>query len=168
MANAVMVIEPSWNQGTWVFQNDAVELDREPFAEGIPQMIDELVKDIPNARGGFRLLFSSAPFSEYQLELKKVSEDFGGHWYRADGSQGQGYLCPAMCNCFETAPERLYVKAEPIGRTVEGDPTEVTALKNRIEELERVVYRLTMENETLKMGQDPPPLEYPAPGNEEF
>jgi hypothetical protein len=167
MANAVMVIEPHWNSGTWVFDDEAVELDREPFGEGIPQMIDDLVQDIPDARGGFRLLFSSAPFSGYQLELNKVSEDFGGHWYLANGTRGQGCLCPAMCSCFEIAPERLYLKAEPIGHAVEGDPAELTALRNRVEELERVVYRLTMENETLKMGQDPPPPEYLTAGNEE-
>ena len=32
-------------------------------------MIDFLVKDIPNARSGFRLLFSAAPFPGYHRKL---------------------------------------------------------------------------------------------------
>ena len=42
------------------------DLDQEPFVMGIPQMIDDLVQDIPNAREGFRLLFSTAPFPGFQ------------------------------------------------------------------------------------------------------
>jgi hypothetical protein len=168
MANALMVIEPYWNSGTWVFDDEAVELDKEPFVAGIPQMIDELVKDIPNARNGFRLLFSSMPFPNYQLEVTKLSEEYGGHWYKAIGAPGEGWLCPALLKYFETAPERLYVRAEPNRPNVESDPTEVAVLKNRIEELERLVYSLTMENELLKAGDNPPPPEYPSLSNEEL
>lgn len=63
MANILMVIAPYWYQGTWVFDDESVGLNKEPFVAGVPEMIDDLVKDIPNARSGFRLLFSSAPFS---------------------------------------------------------------------------------------------------------
>jgi hypothetical protein len=62
MANILMVIAPYWYQGTWVFDDESVGLNKEPFVAGVPEMIDDLVKDIPNARSGFRLLFSSAPF----------------------------------------------------------------------------------------------------------
>jgi hypothetical protein len=48
MANTLMVIEPYWCQDTWVFDDASVGLEKEPFMQGIPEMIDYLVKDIPN------------------------------------------------------------------------------------------------------------------------
>lgn len=59
MSNTLRVIQPYWHQGTWVFDDESAGLDNESFVRGTPEMIDELVKDIPNARGGFVLLFSS-------------------------------------------------------------------------------------------------------------
>lgn len=54
MANALIVIAPYWYQSTWVFDDESVGLDKEPFVAGVPEMIDGLVKDIPNARSVFR------------------------------------------------------------------------------------------------------------------
>ena len=152
MANVLMVIEPYWYQGTWVFDDASVELDKEPFVQGVPEMIDELVKDIPNARSGFVLLFSSLPFSGYQVELTRVREEYGGYWYRAKNQSVEGWLCPALFRYFETAPESLYVKAEP-GRG-RYEPTEIPALKDRIEELEQLVGKLTLDNESLRKERE--------------
>jgi len=112
MANILMVIAPYWYQGTWVFDDESAGLDKEPFVAGVPEMIDDLVKDIPNARSGFRLLFSSVPFPSYQLELTRVKEEYGGYWYRVKNQSAEGWLCPALFKYFETAPEIIYVKAE--------------------------------------------------------
>ena len=62
MANQILVIAPYWLDSveTWVFDDDAVDLVQEPFVSGVPEMIDELVADIPKARKGFRLLFSAS------------------------------------------------------------------------------------------------------------
>ena len=57
MANAMMVIYPYCEQYTWVFDDERVGLVREPFVQGVPEMINVLVADIPNAAQGFRLLF---------------------------------------------------------------------------------------------------------------
>ncbi len=54
MPNQIFVIAPYWHAGTWVFDDPERDLLQEPFVFGIPEMIDELVKDIPNARQGFR------------------------------------------------------------------------------------------------------------------
>jgi len=135
-----------------VFDDASVELDKEPFVQGVPEMIDELVKDIPNARSGFVLLFSSLPFSGYQVELTRVREEYGGYWYRAKNQSVEGWLCPALFRYFETAPESLYVKAEP-GRG-RYEPTEIPALKDRIEKLEQLVGKLTLENESLRKERE--------------
>ena len=152
MSNVIMAIEPYWHMDTWVFDDVSVGLDKEPFVQGVPEMIDELVKDIPNARSGFVLLFSALPFSGYQVELTRVREEYGGYWYRVKDQLVEGWLCPALFRYFESAPASLYVKAEA-GRG-RYEPTEIPALRERIEELEQLVGKLTLENELLSKGRD--------------
>jgi len=147
-----MVIQPYWYLDTWVFDDASVGLDKEPFVQGIPEMIDVLVKDIPNARSGFVLLFSSQPFAGYQVELTLVREEYGGHWYKSKDYDTEGWLCPALFRYFDAAPESIYIKAEP-GRG-RYEPTEVEALKDRIEKLEQLVGKLTLENESLRKGRN--------------
>jgi len=115
MPNAILMIKPYWHDGLWVFDDPAVGLVREPFIAGVPEMIDRLVAGIPDARRGFRLLFSAQPFPGCQRELVRVREEYGGHWYRTTDQPQEGWLCPALFKYFATAPERLYVRAEAIG-----------------------------------------------------
>lgn len=114
MPNQIMVIAPYWLEaaGTWVFDDPVTDLRQEPFVEGIPEMIDDLVADIPNARKGFRLLFSGAPFPGWQRKLTRLRQELGGWWYASDEPQSKGWLCPALFRYFDEAPEEIYVKAE--------------------------------------------------------
>ncbi len=54
MSNQIQVIAPYWLESaqTWVFDDPRVDLQQEPFVEGIPEMIDDLTGDIPDARAG--------------------------------------------------------------------------------------------------------------------
>jgi hypothetical protein len=113
-ANAIRVIQPYWGNGTWVFDDPAVNLEREPFVCGIPEMIDQLVADIPNARSGFRMLFSESAFPDYQQEFVWKRAEADGNWYAlADGS-AEGWLCPALFRYYNHAPRRIFVKAEAL------------------------------------------------------
>ena len=112
MANALMVIAPYWYQGTWVFDDKSTGLNKEPFVAGVPEMIDNLVKDIPNARSGFRLVFSSVPFPGLDIELARVKEEYGGYWYRIKDQSMEGWLCPALLKYFKTPPKKIYARAE--------------------------------------------------------
>jgi len=79
VANAIHVIVPYRHASTWVFDDPRVGLSQEPFVSGIPEMIDTLVGNIPNAEKGFRLLFASAPFPGYQIKpgrIKRCQEQF--------------------------------------------------------------------------------------------
>jgi len=114
--NQLMVIAPYWHAGTWVFDDPAAGLEQEPFVFGVPAMIDDLVRDIPDARDGFRMIFSAEPFPGYQQESEWVREEDGGNWYRTEDPVMEGWLCPALFRYFNTAPERLYVRAEPLAR----------------------------------------------------
>jgi len=111
--NALMVIAPYRHQGTWVFDDPSVGLVKEPFVAGVPEMIDVLVEDIPDADQGFRLLFGSAPFPGYQKKLTWLRGDMGGNYYSLDEPPMEGWICPAMFKYYAKAPENLYVKAEP-------------------------------------------------------
>jgi hypothetical protein len=112
--NAIMVIAPYRYQGTWVFDDASTGLVKEPFVAGVPEMIDVLVKDIPNADKGFRLLFSAKPFPGHQKVLTWLRGDSGGNYYALDDPPMEGWICPAMFKYYSTAPSKLYVKAEPI------------------------------------------------------
>ena len=77
-------------------------------------MINRLVKDIPNARSGFRLLFSAGPFPG-ATRFNRLRGDLGGTWYcLADDPDTEGWLCPALFKYFPEAPEAIYAKAEPL------------------------------------------------------
>ncbi|MBD2182361.1 DUF6717 family protein [Aerosakkonema funiforme] len=114
MSNAMMVIFPYRYEYTWVFDDDRVGLIREPFVSGIPQMIDLLVQNIPNADKGFKLLFSENPFPGYQAELVFVKQEYGGNWYRWQDKNMEGWLCPALFKYFNQTPNKIYCKAEKI------------------------------------------------------
>ena len=111
--NSIMIIAPYRHQGTWVFDDASAGLVQEPFVAGVPEMIDELVKDIPDAEKGFRLTFSANPFPGHQKTLSWLRGDSGGNYYRMNEPPMEGWICPAMFKYYEKAPEKLYVKAEP-------------------------------------------------------
>ena len=56
--NAINVIFPyKWN-GVWVFDDERVGLEKEPFVAGADVLPDKATVDIPDAAYGLRLTFS--------------------------------------------------------------------------------------------------------------
>jgi hypothetical protein len=96
------------------FDDPDVGLVREPFVAGVPEMIDRVVRDLPDASSGFNLIFSDRPFPGAELVLEREREEDGGQWYRWPETGAQGWLCPALYQYFETAPERLYVEVRAV------------------------------------------------------
>lgn len=166
MANALMIIQPYWHEDAWVFDDASKGLEKEPldgirgeleeaerWLAGTSRTIGYLVKDIPNARQGFILLCSTQPLAGYQVELTLEGKDGGGYSYKAKDWSTGWWLSPALLSYFETAPKSLYVKAEP--RRAKYDRIrEIVALRNRIEKLEQMVGKLTLENEVMKEGRN--------------
>jgi hypothetical protein len=111
-SNAIMIIVPYRYNGTWVFDDEAVGLRREPFIAGVPEMIDSLVKDIPDAVDGFRLYFSANPFPGHQKKLTWIRGDSLGNYYRLDDPPLEGWICPAMFRYYKEPPKNLYIKGE--------------------------------------------------------
>jgi hypothetical protein len=112
--NAIRVIQPYHTHGTWVFDDKATGLKAEVFVHGIPEIIDRLVADIPNARAGFRLTFSDREFPGHELVVERGEARDGGHFYVDPKSGRRGWLCPALLKYFREAPARIYVMADPV------------------------------------------------------
>ena len=100
MTNQIHVIVPYRHASTWVFDDPSVGLKGEPFVSGIPQMLSALVRDIPHAEQGFRLLFSAQPFPGYQAELTLLRSEYGGQWYAWDAQHMQGVALPRPVQIF--------------------------------------------------------------------
>lgn len=114
--NQMKVIQPYWAKGTWVFDDAATGLKAEPFVQGIPEMIDRMVADIPDARSGFRLTFSAEPFPGHEIVVERGERRAGGYWYHDPASGRRGWLCPALFRYFREAPPKIYAQADPIRR----------------------------------------------------
>ena len=112
-SNSIFVIVPYHHGETWVFDDLNVGLYKEPFVAGIPELIDKMVADIPNADEGFRLLFSATPFPGYTNKLTWRRKQAGGNWYYSGEFKAEGWLCPALFKYFTKAPKEIYIKAEP-------------------------------------------------------
>ncbi len=102
MPNQINVIAPYWLDSvqTWVFDDERVGLVQEPFVSGADTFLSFLVENIPEARSGFRLLFSTAPFPGYQQKLTWDREEMSGNWYRSEEPPMEGWLCPAPFSVF--------------------------------------------------------------------
>jgi hypothetical protein len=115
-SNSILVIAPYEHAGTWVFDDPTVGLVKEPFVAGVPEMIDDLVKHLPDAKAGFRLLFAAQPFPGHQRVLTWTRSDGSGNYYRLDDPPMEGWICPALFKYYSTPPEKIYVKAEALKR----------------------------------------------------
>lgn len=111
-SNAILVVAPYQHAGTWVFDDAARGIFKEPFVSGIPEMIDQLVQPIPEAGQGFRLLFSAREFPGYTHTLEWRREEAGGNWYHCPELDREGWLCSVLFAYFNEAPRTLYIKAE--------------------------------------------------------
>lgn len=76
--NPVRAIFPYRQNGVWMFDDDAVGLVKEPFVDGVPEIIDRLVTEIPQPDQGFTLYFSDRPFLGHKAELVWLREERDG------------------------------------------------------------------------------------------
>ncbi|MFN3653401.1 MAG: DUF6717 family protein [Armatimonadota bacterium] len=109
--NALQVIHPYREHGTWMFDDEKTGLVREPFVAGIDTLMDEHAA----ALGGtdqLTLIFSQQPFPGASVHLQWLREEAGGNWYRDLESGREGWLCPALLRYFPKAPADLHVQVK--------------------------------------------------------
>lgn len=107
--NSLLTIFPYWCNETWVFDDEDVDLVREPFVQGTEDIISRVVDElgIANAREGFRIVFSATKFPGHHLHLTRLHEEDGGYWYEDEYGE-RGWLCPATLHYFEQHPMHIY------------------------------------------------------------
>lgn len=113
--NAIVVIHPYKWEGLWVFDDESVGLDKEPFISGADTIIDHFVAEIPDAEAGFRLMASAFEFPGHDAKFTWLREEGAGNWYSIAELDLEGWLCPALLKYFEKAPQELYAKFDAKG-----------------------------------------------------
>ncbi len=102
--NNIMILMPYKHNGSWVFDDAAVGLCKDPVVVGIDNMIDQMVRDIPNAENGFKLTFSATAFTGHNIRLEWRRPEAGGNWYFSPKLEMEGWLCPALYKYFHGHP----------------------------------------------------------------
>ena|ERR1700712_717148 len=110
--NEINVIAPYKHHGMWVFDDPKVGLVQEPFVGGADTIIDHMVHNIPNAAGGFVLIFSGKPFPGHQYEFEWRGPQGSGNLYRSNELGLDGWLCPALLKYFEAPPRNLFIQVK--------------------------------------------------------
>ncbi|MCH8143900.1 MAG: hypothetical protein IIA55_04150 [Gemmatimonadetes bacterium] len=111
-----IVVEPYRVSGSWVFDFPPAGVIAQPFARGIPEMLDIVLarKHMENVRE-FRLSFSSGSFPEWDGELVLVETEPGGPRYRLTGVEGELSGRLFLLNFFfPEPPQKLYFRVEHI------------------------------------------------------
>ena len=124
--NSLFVLHPYVHNGTWVFDDEERGLIMEPFVAGADTLLDKVYDATVDEKGDWNfggLIFSSEPLPQTTLVIRRTEEDpdrIGTHWI-VEGSPGETYqdcqghelwLCPALYEFFDNAPEYIYIKVE--------------------------------------------------------
>ncbi|MEI8227932.1 MAG: DUF6717 family protein [Planctomycetota bacterium] len=114
-----LTILPYKLRETWVFDDPRMGLKEEAFVCGATEMINRLVSTqrIPSAEEGFVMTFADQPFEGHHVVLTLLRPDeYEGNWYHGlvAGLRMECWLCPALFCYFPSAPEKIYVRADPL------------------------------------------------------
>ncbi len=103
-ATKQIVVEPYRVLGAWVVDCPSAGMVAQPFARGIPEILDLVLrrKDLTDILK-FRLTFSDGPFPDWDGELDMVENEAGGPTYYLKGIEhepsGRLFLLDAF-RCF--------------------------------------------------------------------
>ncbi len=109
----IRILEVFRYNGGLVFDDPEKGLDKEAFVAGIDGML-EILMATKGITERFKLTFSPQPFPGYELSLEWQRPEFEGNWYYCAALEAEGWLCPALYCYFETAPQALYVRVDPL------------------------------------------------------
>jgi hypothetical protein len=123
-ANSIFTINPYKHMGLWVFDDESVGLDMEPFVAGMDTLCDivhESLYGLPTffqkfKKKEFVLRFSKNPFPTSTITMKWVDGDVNnslemGNSYYIPEYDLDGWCCPALFCYFDEAPKTIYLEA---------------------------------------------------------
>ena len=111
MSNAINVLTLYWSAGCWMYDDREHGRFREPLVRGASEAVDALrqMDGLGSGRTPFQVLFSASEFPGAH-RARWLREESGGNWYVFEG-QYEGWLCPALFDFFDSAPQDLWVGA---------------------------------------------------------
>ena len=129
--NSLFAIHPYVYNKTWVFDDEARGLVMEPFVAGADTLLDKVFDTTVDDNGNWNfsgLVFSSNPIPNADLVIKRTEDDpdkIGTDWYvdsclddtYKDCAGHELWLCPALYEFFDEAPERIYIAVQRKGAT---------------------------------------------------
>lgn len=113
--NQINVIQPYKTKAGWSFDDVQVGLQGEPFILGTEKIITSVVGKAES----FTAYISHSPIPQYTgLLIKLTSEEIKvkglamDNWYRLEGTDQVGWLCPATLKYFRDYPGSIYFKID--------------------------------------------------------
>jgi len=125
--NSILIIQPCFKAGLWVFDDERTGLVDEPFVAGADDLIEYLLSKhgmLPSARAGFTAVFSTLPFPGHHACLVFQSfKNMGSvyivendRFFRNSAGTREVWLCPALNLYFRQSPDRLFIQLRSDGR----------------------------------------------------
>lgn len=108
--NQIYTIRPYWLGQQLVFDDPSKGLVREALVCGTDDVLADLAQVQPGE--SFTVLFSSSPFPSSTHSVTRTRTECGGNWYTLDGTDEEGWLCPALFLYYPEAPEKLYIQVK--------------------------------------------------------
>ena len=104
-ANAEYRVFVHHSHGMWVFSDGHREINSEPFVDGMDVILDHVSGRIPRTVDSVASIWFN--FSDLALQ--------GGYYYRLEGTDLRGWICPVALKYFPTHPERIYFMVVGLG-----------------------------------------------------
>lgn len=113
--NALNIIHPYRTpHGTWVYDDEDLNVYSEAFVLGSSEVIDHLVGKETNF---FDAIISSNPIPNPTALLVKIEKEFERFgsipgWYKLEGTDMEHWLCGKVLDYFPDYPQQIFVKIE--------------------------------------------------------
>lgn len=112
MPPLVQTLQLYRHEGLWCFDFPDKGIAREPFVEGMDDLIDAVLAEKPAPIENPVLAFSLkwTPACRLRLEWEELETRADGEWnrYRCPELNVSGWLCPCLLQFFDVAPSTIY------------------------------------------------------------
>lgn len=105
----------------WAFDDPRREIVREPFVEGMPQIIDLLIEESSFPRALFTLGICDQLYSGAQISLTYDRSEAGGAWYTCPQYDLSGWFSHRLYDYYDAPPQTLYLATKVKGAYLPGD-----------------------------------------------
>lgn len=124
--NSIYTMQVYYDGGSWVFDNPAVGLIKEPFVAGADEIFDEIahLRAVDPSKAVIDIVFSDVQFPGWELMAEHLGPSMGGDDYSVIASEYETledhdfWLCPALLKYFSDAPNRIFMRVTKVSTSV--------------------------------------------------